>query len=312
MIARPLVIAHRGASGYLPEHTLESKVLAFALGADFVEQDVVATRDGALVVLHDLYLDDVTDVALRFPDRRRADGRHYVVDFDLEELRTLRIAERRAPGSFLAKYPQRFPADVSILRIATLDEELALVKGLNKTLHRSVGIYPEIKHPQWHREQGIDLAAAILDTLTAHGYASADDAVFVQCFDAVELARVRRELGSALKLVQLVGPEADYAGLLTEEGVERVASYANALGPHYSQLVRGASGNQPSALVALARAHALDLHPYTFRRDDLPDYATSLEQLLETFFVDIGVDGVFCDHPDVAVCMRDSLLERRR
>src|SRR5688572_24954616 len=95
----PFVIAHRGASGYLPEHTLAAKALAYGLGADYLEQDVVATRDGRLVVLHDLHLDDISDVARRFPGRQRADGRHYVVDFDLSELETLRVFERRTPGS---------------------------------------------------------------------------------------------------------------------------------------------------------------------------------------------------------------------
>src|SRR6185503_3100921 len=105
----PIVIAHRGASGYLPEHTLVAKALAHGLGADYLEQDVVATRDGKLVVLHDLYLDDVSDVAERFRGRQRDDGLHYVIDFDLTELKTLTVFERRAPGSAAAKYPARFP-----------------------------------------------------------------------------------------------------------------------------------------------------------------------------------------------------------
>jgi glycerophosphoryl diester phosphodiesterase len=95
---RPLVIAHRGASGYLPEHTLPSKALAHAMGADFLEQDVVATRDGQLIVFHDLYLDDLTDVSERFPGRARGDGRHYCMDLDLDEIRTLRVHERVRPG----------------------------------------------------------------------------------------------------------------------------------------------------------------------------------------------------------------------
>src|ERR671913_1263146 len=113
----PIVIAHRGASGYLPEHTLAGKALAYGLGADFLEQDVVATRDSQLVVLHDIYLDDVTDVAVRFPGRHREDGRHYVVDFDLAELQTLTVFERRAPGSSAAKFPSRFPADIGLFGI---------------------------------------------------------------------------------------------------------------------------------------------------------------------------------------------------
>ena len=140
MTGSPIVIAHRGASGYLPEHTLASKALAIGLGADFVEQDVVASRDGKLVVLHDLYLDDVTDVAQRYPGRQRSDGRHYVVDFDLDELTTLTVFERRAPGSVQVKYPARFPADSRVLGIATLEQELRLVQGLSKSMGRTIGV----------------------------------------------------------------------------------------------------------------------------------------------------------------------------
>src|SRR5688572_1776249 len=183
----PFVIAHRGASGYLPEHTLAAKALAYGLGADYLEQDVVATRDSRLVVLHDLYLDDVSDVALRFPGRHRADGRHYVIDFELAELRTLTLYERRAPGVATAKYPLRFPLDTGLFGIATLEDELRLIHGLNRSMGRTVGIYPEIKEPTWHREQGVDLARLLLAELKTFGYARKDDAVFVQCFDAAEL-----------------------------------------------------------------------------------------------------------------------------
>ena len=161
MTETPIVIAHRGASGYLPEHTLAAKALAYGLGADFLEQDVVATRDGALVVLHDLHLDDVSDVARRFTGRQRADGRHYVIDFGLAELQTLRLFERRLPGSTAPRYPDRFPADVPVAGITTLADELRLVQGLNKSMRREVGIYPEIKEPAWHRRHGVDLAARL-------------------------------------------------------------------------------------------------------------------------------------------------------
>jgi glycerophosphoryl diester phosphodiesterase len=204
MSGRALVIAHRGACGYLPEHTLEAKALAYGFGVDFLEQDVVATRDGELVVLHDLHLDDVTDVAQRFSGRARADGRHYVIDFTLAELRALTVVERRRAGSFERLYSGRFKADGAHFRIATLEEELALLRGLNATTGRNVGLYPEIKHPRWHREHGIDLARRLLEQLVAAGYRHAADACYVQCFDAEELRRVRRDLGSELRLVQLV------------------------------------------------------------------------------------------------------------
>jgi glycerophosphoryl diester phosphodiesterase len=306
MTAAPIVIAHRGACGYLPEHTLAAKALAYGLGADYLEQDVVATRDGQLVVLHDLHLDDVTDVAQRFSGRHRADGRHYVVDFDLAELETLRVFERRAPGEQRMKYPTRFPGDVGILRIATLADELRLVQGLNQSMGRSVGIYPEIKAPLWHRQHGIDLSRLLLEELAAFGYSSSADAVFVQCFDEAELVRVATELGSKLKLIQLVAADSSYAELLTASGLRRLAGYASGVGAHHAQLVTAPEGRPPriEALVGLAHDAGLRLHPYTFRRDDLPGYARTLEEWVAFFFAEVRVDGLFCDHPDVAVRVR--------
>lgn len=303
----PIIIAHRGASGYLPEHTLAAKALAYGLGADYLEQDVVATRDRRLVVLHDLYLDDVTDVAQRFPGRQREDGRHYVVDFDLAELRSLRVFERRAPGSTLPKYPERFPAEHGLFGIATLEDELRLIRGLNESMGRAVGIYSEIKEPAWHRAHGIDLAASLLHELAAYGYSRAEDAAFVQCFDSSELIRVRAELGSHLRLVQLVASESQYAELLTRDGLRRVAAYAYGLGAHHSQIAEGSAGGRPRLLPLCqwAGEAGLRLHPYTFRREDLPKYAQSLEEWLEFFIVGAQVDGLFCDHPDVAVRVRD-------
>ena len=302
----PIVIAHRGASGYLPEHTLAAKALAHGLGADYLEQDVVATRDAQLVVLHDLYLDDVSDVAVKFPGRQRKDGRHYVIDFDLAEIKTLTIFERRGPGVATAKYPARFPVDTGLFGIATLKEELELIRGLNRSTGRAVGIYPEIKDPQWHRRHGVDLSTLVLAELRAFGYSRASDAAFVQCFDAGELARLKRELACELRLIQLVGPEAEYDALLTEAGLRSVSEHADGLGPHYSQLIDAGEGRgpRPSAFARRARDAGLQVHAYTFRRDDLPAYAPTLEDLLELFYVEVGVDGVFSDYPDVAARVR--------
>jgi glycerophosphoryl diester phosphodiesterase len=311
----PVVIAHRGASGYLPEHTLEAKALAYGLGADFLEQDVVATRDAQLVVLHDLHLDDVTDVAARFPGRCRADGRHYVVDFELAELERLTVSERRKPGGTAARFPDRFPPGNGAFRIATLDQELELIAGLNRSMRRSVGVYPEIKHPQWHREHGIDLAQLLLERLAAHGYRGRAAPAFVQCFDAAELHRVATELGCELPLVQLVGVDPEYAALLTERGLAEVARYAAGLGPSYSQLVSVAPGAasrpRPAPLVAAAHRAGLLLHPYTFRREDLPSYVPDFEGLLGLFFEDVAIDGMFCDQPDIAVRARDAAVARK-
>jgi glycerophosphoryl diester phosphodiesterase len=308
MMPPPIVIAHRGASGYLPEHTLAAKALAHGFRSDYLEQDVVATRDSELVVLHDVFLDDVTDVARRFPDRRRADGRYYVVDFDLAELKTLTVFERRAPGSSAPKYPARFPSGSGLFEISTLREELELIHGLNRSTGRVAGIYPEIKEPAWHRQHGIDVAQLLLAELEAFGYSKPEHAVFVQCFDQAELLRVRNELGCALRLIQLMGPEPEYATLATPAGLASVASYAQGIGPHYSQLIEAASQpTRASDVMRRAREVGLCVHAYTFRQDDWPAYARSFEELLELFLGELAVDGVFCDHPDVAIRVRDSL-----
>jgi glycerophosphoryl diester phosphodiesterase len=176
--AAPIVIAHRGASGYLPEHTLEAKALAHGQAADFIEQDVVLTKDDVPVVLHDVHLDAVCDVADRFPERRRDDGRFYALDFTLTELRALRFSERRDPQTGRQVFPGRFPAGMGTFRIATLAEELEFLAGLDRSTGRRTGIYPEIKQPAWHRREGHDISPLVLDVLRKHGFATKDDSCF--------------------------------------------------------------------------------------------------------------------------------------
>ena len=300
-----LVIAHRGASGYLPEHTLEAKRLAFEMGADYVEQDLVATRDNELLVLHDIHLDRVSDVALKFPDRKRSDGRYYTRDFDLAEIKTLSAWERmNADGT--AVYPGRYPAQRGNFQFNTLAEEIELVRELNREHGKNVGIYPEIKRPAWHKEQGIDLAPLLLDVLERYGYESTDP-VFVQCFDAAEVKRLRNELECPYPLVQLIGENAwnesptDYAALRTEEGIHDVANYADAIGPHMSQLVTLTEVDGVPVVGDLgqyARDNDLQVHPYTFRADDLPAGFTNFDDLVTFFASNVGVDGLFTDFPD--------------
>lgn len=307
----PAVVAHRGASGYLPEHTREAKVLAHGQGADYLEQDVVATRDGHLVVFHDLHLDDVTDVATKFPERRRPDGRHYVIDFDLEELLTLRVVERRAPGTGRPAYPERFTDESLAFRIVPLDEELRLIRELNRTTGRATGIYPELKAPMFHRRHGVDLAALLLDTLARHGFSEPDDPVIVQCFDPIELARCRRELGTRLKLAQLVDTDAP-PDAYSPRTLAAVAEYADVLAPPWSALIRqsGAPDSRPEIAesVSEARRAGLELHPFTFRKETVPECFESFEAHLEFFFAEVGVSALFCDQPDIAVRVRDALI----
>lgn len=308
--APPIVIAHRGASGYLPEHSIEAKMLAYGLGADYLEQDVIATRDGELVVLHDLYLDDVSDVRDRYPERARADGRCYVIDFELAELETLSFGERRGPDHGTLLYPGRFSVPEVRFGIVSLRRELSLIGELNRETGRNVGIYPEIKDPQWHREQGFDLAAALLTTLREFGYERAEHAAFVQCFDPAELERVRTDLGSELRLVQLVDDGELQASMLSREGLARIAQYADAVAPHCLSLIDLSAGRvrAADAVARIARVE-LQLHPYTFRRDALPEGLNfDFESLLAFFFLEIRVHGVFTDHPDLAVSARRAAL----
>lgn len=309
-IRSPAVIAHRGASGYLPEHTREAKVLAHGQGADYLEQDVVATRDRQLVVLHDLYLDDVTDVAAKFPDRRRPDGRHYVIDFDLEELLALRVVERRAAGTERAAYPGRFGDRSLEFRIVPLDEEIRLIRELNRTTGRTTGLYPEIKAPAFHHRHGIDVAALLLETLERHGFAEPTDSVVVQCFDPSELARCRRELGTRLRLAQLIDTDAP-ADAYSPRALARVAEYADILAPPWPALIEPAGGprSRPAVAgcVAEAKRAGLELHPFTFRAETVPEPFGTFEAQLGFFFADVGVSALFCDQPDVAVRVRDEL-----
>ena len=305
-----LVIAHRGASGYLPEHTLEAKAMAYAQGADFIEQDLVMSKDDHVIVLHDLYLDTVTDVAEVFPGRTRSDGRYYVVDFTLAELRQLSVFERfkLADGPRTRVFEERFPLERASFRIATFAEEIELIQGLNLSTGSTIGIYPEIKNPAFHHDEGKDIAAAALEVLISYGYRSNHDRVFFQCFDAGELQRIHADLLPAMDinipLVQLLRPESEDQLAITSEQLEKIAAYAAGIGPSMHLIVHpesAADNLQVSSLVRDARQLGMVVHPYTFRRDLLPAYAADYDELLRIFLDDIGVDGVFTDFPDLTV-----------
>lgn len=320
-----VVIAHRGASGYLPEHTLAAKAMAHAMGADYLEQDLVMTRDGELVVLHDLYLDRVTDVAAKFPGRAREDGRHYVIDFTLEELKQLNITERRKTDQSADQrlaFPDRFGLNQSRFGVHTFAEELELIRELNRTTGKTVGIYPELKSPAFHHRHDKDIARATLEVLKAYGYTEQDGSVYLQSFDPNELMRVRNELmpqmGMDLPLVQLIArtqwklteqqlPDGqwvnyDYDWMLKPGAMQTIAQYANGIGPHIGMLLISQNG-QPATndLARRAQARGLTVHPYTVRADALPKGVESIDQLHALLFDTAGVDGVFTDFPDMTV-----------
>jgi glycerophosphoryl diester phosphodiesterase len=310
--AAPLVIAHRGASGYLPEHTLAAKAYAHALGADYLEQDLVLTKDGVPVVLHDIYLDTVSDVATKFPGRQRSDGRYYAIDLTLAEIKQLQVRERFNAKTGKAVYPQRYDsrATPASYQVSTLEEELQLIQGLNRSTGRAAGIYPELKQPKWHREQGHDLSKVVLPILARYGYATKADACFLQCFELAEIKRLRGELGWKGRLVMLIAAGArepdgtDHGYLCTAAGVKELAGLVDGIGPAIGRLVTwpapGAAAKF-SDLARLAQSEKLALHPYTIRRDDLPKNCPSVEALHAALFRELRVEGVFTDFPDVTL-----------
>lgn len=302
------VIAHRGASGYLPEHTLEGAAMAHAMGADFIEQDVVLTRDDVLIVLHDLHLDAVTDVARRFAGRQRADGHHYAIDFTLEEIRSLRVHERlKADGS--PEFPGRFPAATGTFRIPTLAEEIELIQGLNRSTGREAGLYIEPKAPAWHREQGKDLMAAVLQLLADYGFKGPQDKVLLQSFDPDALRYARDQLRSGLRMVQLIGENswresaADFDFLRSPEGLVGIAEYAQGIGPWLPQVIDISDVRTSDISDLVGRAHQLGLfvHAYTLRADQLPSSIGSMAEAVRILVGEAGLDGVFTDHPDQVI-----------
>lgn len=309
LAARPVVIAHRGASGYLPEHTLAAKAMAHAQKPDYIESDVALSHDGVPMILHDHYLDTVTDVAQVFPARKRADGRWYAVDFTAVQIARLTAHERVDLTTGKPVYPRRFPVDRALpLRVPTLDQELRLIRGLNQSTGRDVGIYVELKVPWFHRAEGHDIERAVLPVLARHGYTQRGAKAYIQCFDPDSLARLHR-MRCEVPLVQLIGhnawnetPRVDYAAMLTQRGLGEIARYAQGIGPAIDQLARFEGGRASLRADLVRRAHELGMvvHPYTLRVDDLPAGVTT-ERLLDVLFAGLGVDGVFSDFPDVAV-----------
>jgi len=302
-LAKPIVIAHRGASGYLPEHTLEAVTLAFAQGADFIEQDLVLSKDLVPVVLHDIHLDTVTDVASKYPQRHREDGRFYALDFTLAELKTLDVHERRELDGTQV-FAHRYQGKAAF-KIATFAEELELIAQLNRQFKRQVGYYPEIKSPAWHQQQGVDISLIVLKMLREYGLDDANQAIYVQCFDFAEIKRLRSELGAKVKLIQLIGDNSwgeaatDYTALQTPAMLAEVAKYAQGIGPWLPQVFDLKAG-QATSLVGDAHQAGLQVHPYTFRQDALPPGVTP-QQILSVLFNQVKVDGLFSDFTDTVV-----------
>ena len=309
--SKPIVVAHRGASGYLPEHTLEAKALAYGMNPDYIEQDVALTKDNVPIVIHDHYLDTVTNVAKVYPKRKRKDGRYYAIDFKMKEIRKLRAFERISLKTGKAVYPKRFPLTKKIpFKIPTLEEEIELIRGLNKSTGKNIGLYIEMKAPRFHQKEGKDIAKIVLKLLRKYGYDKPSAKVYLQCFDPKCLKRLRYFFGAKVKLVQLVAepewnetPGVDFTKMLTQAGIKKVARYADGYGPHIPMLFSMSKKGKVKVtkVCKWAQKAGMKVHPYTARKDALPKNVKSLRQLFYILFRKVGVDGVFTDFPDEGV-----------
>ncbi len=265
------VIAHRGASGYLPEHTLPAYALGYGQGAHWIEPDVVLTGDGVPIALHDPTLGRTTDVATHFPDRRRHDGQYYAADFAYAEIVPLRVVEPR-----LNRYPHQ------TFRVPRLEDVLELVHGLNRTTGRNVGVYPELKHP----EMQPGLADAVLGVLNRY-----EVPVRLQSFDA----RVLANLDTDYPRVQLVRDAAQ----TDDGGLDEIATYAAGIGVPTFALADDAT------LVARAHERGLLVHVFTLRADGERGMGSFADEVVDLAAQEI--DGVFTDHPDKVVAALESL-----
>jgi glycerophosphoryl diester phosphodiesterase len=330
--AEPLVIAHRGASGYRPEHTLAGYALAARLGADYIEPDLVSTKDGALVARHENEIGGTTDVAdhPEFADRRTTktiDGvaltGWFTEDFTLAELKTLRAKER------IPAIRQRNTLYDGRYQVPTLQEVIDLSKRLSRELGRPIGIYPETKHPTYFRTIGLPLEEPLVRILRRNDLDDRRDKVFVQSFEVSNLKLLDDRID--VPLVQLLssptarpydfvvaGDPRTYGDMATPAGLKDIARYADGVGPSKDYIVpRDATARSlpPTSFVADAHRAGLLVHPYTFRNENtfLPlELRTSADPAAygrafaeyDQFFA-LGVDGLFSDNADTAVEARD-------
>lgn len=334
---RPLAIAHRGASGYRPEHTLAAYELAVALGADYIEPDLVMTRDGVLVDRHGPELCDTTDVADRpeFADRRstkRIDGVEvsgwFTDDFTLAELKTLRARERLAD---LRRESQRYDG---LFQVATFEEVLRLRERLTRESGRTIGIIPEIKNSTDLHALGFDPEREMTRLARAFHLNTATAPLWVQSFELTALQNLRRH-GFRARTVLLTTVEGGpydlrsegttYAELTTADSMQRLARWIDGLGPQKEQVIApraDGSPGEPTSFVEDAHAAGLLVTPWTFRAENqfLPttyrsdagpqEFGRAVDEVLA--FLEAGVDGVFCDQPDICVRAREMFLERSR
>lgn len=317
----PLVIGHRGAPGYRPEHTLASYSLAIDLGVDFIEPDLVATKDGVLIARHENEISGTTDVAQKFPERKAVkaiDGKtvegYFTEDFTLAEIKTLRARERLA---------FRNQAWNGYFEIPTFEEIVELARRKSHEKGRIIGIYPETKHPSYFRSIGLPLERPLVKVLAANGYVDTKAPVFIQSFEVQNLKDLSKL--TRVRLIQLMesersrpydfvvaGDRRTYGDLMQPHALAEIAAYAHGIGPYKRSILPLGSDKKlqaPTSLVSEAHKAGLVVHPYTFR--DEPEFLAGeyqLDPVREYLqFFELGVDGVFSDAGDTAVRARGLL-----
>ena len=341
----PIVIGHRGASGYVPEHTLAAYYIAILQGADYVEPDLVITKDGVLVARHENEIGGTTNVAdiPEFAGRRvtkTIDGVQitgwFTEDFTLAELKTLRAKER---------IPQQRPANTrfdGMFEVPTFEEVLALVHSINEQRRRAahgkerrhvklLGIYPETKHPTYFQGIGLPLEEPLVRTLNRYGYNSAHDPVYIQSFEVANLRKLAKM--TKAKLVQLVSDVAapwdfvvakdprTYATMVTPAGLKEIAEYASGIGANKNLMIPRVDDflSTPTSLVRDAHDAKLIVHGWTFRAENAflpreyrngadPNAIGDLPGEIKKF-LDLGMDGFFTDQPDIGVKARNEFVK---
>jgi glycerophosphoryl diester phosphodiesterase len=329
--ASPIVFGHRGAAGYRPEHTVASDELGARMGADFIEPDLVSTKDGQLVVRHEPEIGGTTNVAdhPEFADRKTTkviDGTSYTGwftdDFTLAELKTLRAKER------LPDVRQRNTIYDGRYEIPTFQEVIDLRAKLSKELGRTIGIVPEVKHSSYFKAEGLAIEPKLVEALRDNGLDKADSPVVVQSFETANLKELNDEIDVPLVAlldsptavpgdVQAAGGTSTFADLATPQGLKGLAEFADWVGPSKTYIIPTDAAGEwraPTSFVDDAHAAGLKVVPYTFRNENQflpPSLRSSADPNAygDAFseykaFFDLGVDGVFSDNPDTAVAAR--------
>ena len=310
VFATPLIMGHRGTAGHRPEHTRSSYELAADMGADFIEPDLVPTKDGKLIARHENDISETTNVATKFPDRKKTkiiDGNsvtgYFTEDFTLKEIKTLRAKER------LAFRNHSFDLKDEVL---TFEEVIEIVRSAAKKQKRTIGIIPELKHPTYFKSIGLDPVPAFVKLMKSNGYDKSSSAAIVQCFELGTLKELKKQIATRL-LFLFDDPKskpADFAAskdrrtygdLLTPAGMKEIAQTAQILGPAKLMLIK--PDGTSTGLIELAHANKLLVVPYTFRdeKEFIVPQAKGDAQAEYKLFFKLGVDGLFSDFVDSAI-----------